>query len=170
MTYYLYMYSFPSQGILQLRIPNPMGEPRPVAAIRENTFFSPFRADSQRTTFMPVVNGSPLQFSCKRLASRTVINHLRSWETKVEHIWQITRVLQGQRQATYTLHHNRGINRFTIALGTDVVALADSAYQISIISEGVVSDFTAQHLEDIMAIGYVRSGQHQAFAAFKWMD
>ncbi|KAJ7850218.1 hypothetical protein B0H13DRAFT_1905795 [Mycena leptocephala] len=113
MTYYLYMYSFPSQGILQLRIPNPMGEPRPVAAIRENTFVSPFRADSQRTTFTPVVNGSPLQFSCKRLASRTVINPLRSWETQVEHIWQITRVLQGQRQVTYTLHHNRGTNRFT---------------------------------------------------------
>jgi hypothetical protein len=88
MTYHLYMYSFPSQGILQLRIPNPMGEPRPVAVVRENTFVSPFRADGQRTTFTPVVNGSPLQFSCKRLASRTVINPLRSWETQVEHMYK----------------------------------------------------------------------------------
>jgi hypothetical protein len=42
------------------------------------------------------------------------MNRIRS-ATEIYRRWQITRVLQGQRQATYTLHHNRGTNRFTVS-------------------------------------------------------
>jgi hypothetical protein len=103
MSFHLYMYSIPSQGVLQLRVPNPMGEPRPVAAIRESAFASPFRTDGQITTFTPVVNGSPLQFACKRLASRHVINPVRSWETQVEHVYDISSLISVLRLRGFSI-------------------------------------------------------------------